>query len=166
MSPENEAIQNFGNLIDDGPSHNGVIVVEEARKVRKKSPPIPMTLFASALTHHLIYKHDPNIRVCTDLNIDVPNPNIVGHRGYLITIKSGRESFNANRQRFQHVIITAWSRDGKYSHVGISAIDCAVKKYIRGKEISKLMKDKNTDLNFIELTGYYYTLLTGKEAMC
>ena len=150
--------------IDDGPSLRGVTTIEEAKKARKRAPAIPMSVFSAAFTHYLLKKHNPEFPVSPDINELVPNPRNIGHRSFYTTIQAGKVSFNAERQRLQHVRVTCWARDSRYAHMGISSIEEALKKNIRGREISMQMKDKDSGLFFIEFSGYYYTLVKNAES--
>lgn len=153
------------DTIDEGPSLLGIRDVEVAKQTRRKAPAIPMTLFSSALTHYLIKKHDSNIPVSDDLEIEVPSPAQLGHNKYLITVRGGKTSLNQHRQQLQHVTVTAWSRDAKFAHLGASIVDVALSKNIRQRQTSELMKEDKSGLYFIEYSGYYYTLVKGKEAL-
>lgn len=159
--------------LNEGPALQGVRTLSDVRKSPKKSAPIPMSLFSAALTEKLIMKHIPNVRILSNILTDTtkvkPNPEAVGSRSYVLTIQTGKYSLNAERQRLQHVTVTSWARDGQYAHLGISAVTAAVKKYMRTKEITIMDKDDQGDdrtgLYFIELRGFYYTLVKEAEAL-
>lgn len=135
---------------------------------------IPAGAFTIGLLHFLISQHIKSTRAPIEIdaslyigqpNSEPPPESRMQVNGIYITLQSNGAYINKGGRRLQRFIVTVWSRNSGRAELGARIVTQALRRHADGLVESAVTTSEGTSINSVVVTGYFRTLLSGRELM-
>jgi hypothetical protein len=137
---------------------------------------VPMSALTAAYCSILIQQHiaaaSAPISVTSQIfisqdDIQRPNANRMESNGVYITPASDGCTINANKsnRRLQRFVVVSWAIQSKFAALGGQVVSQALRKTGRNITESAIIFDTDSGLYYVEVKGYFSTLISGREML-